>query len=251
MAWQTVGQVWRHYAKKLAAWLNPETLVQLTEEGLKRRRAENQLTLRGRDAVEQENYRFNLEVESEKRGPRCPEFTVFNFTGFDLRMDGLLRRYSIPRGGEIFIRFDDRSYCASILRIREPLIYGKNVGAFQWGSDPGEAAPYRMAVCLNQAQIAASVLEKFNQRPVVNSFCPPKDARELPGIIAFMGSADRLQNALDQDGTLWIPVKSRFVRGSIELKEVAAISYFTEQMKNLGKPDEVALAIEQADERIG
>ncbi len=247
MAWKTVGQVWRRFAKKLAAWLDPYTRELLSEEGLKRRQAEDQLSVRERHALEQENYRFNLEVESEKGGPRCPEFTVLNFTAFDLRMDGILKRYSLPRGGEKSFTFKDQVYYASVLQLRDPLIYGKNVGAFQWGASKGEAGTYRMAVTVTPAQVAAAILEKFNQNPAVNRFLGPKDARILPGVIAFMGSAERLQSALDQGESLFIPVKSGFLRGSVELKEVSAAEYFAEQMENRSKPDRTALEIKAAD----
>jgi hypothetical protein len=249
MAVQRIGQV-RRLARRLAAWLDPYTQELLAEENRRRRFAEDQLSLRGRNKLEHENFRFNLEVESEKGGPRCPEFTVLNFTTFDLRMDGLLKRYSLPHGSEKSFTFNDHVYLASVLRLREPLIYGKNVGAFQWGSSQGEAGAYRMAVTVTQAQIAAAILEKFNQRPVCGAFCLPKDARELPGVIAFMGSPDKLQYALDSGALLQIPVKSKYLRGSVEIMEVLATEYFAYQMANRGKLDEVATQIQTEDKRI-
>jgi hypothetical protein len=200
-----------------------------------------------------EERRFQMEVKSEKtRLGATPVCTVLNFTDIPLRMDGILKRYSLPARKEVPFekrfqcRWSGQTFEASMLRIDAPLIYGKAVGATRIGA-PDEAVVHRMAVSLTPAEIGGAILEKFNRKclfPTVQ--LRRNDARVLSGVIAFIGESDSFQNHLS-GGNLKIPVRNGPELGYCSVYEVSADRFMQTQMLAFGEPDDVGLTIVAAD----
>jgi hypothetical protein len=134
---------------------------------------------------------------------QCEPFTVVNFNPPPLRLQGELMRYCVwspeddrlppgEHGMRVTLPYDGRDRIGHVLTVREPHIYGKNVGATWYqGGGPGDAIPQREPLYFTPCAIAYSFLEHFS--PIFATGAdgkaapPPKDARKMFGVLAFKG----------------------------------------------------------------
>lgn len=144
---------------------------------------------------------------------QCPAYTIVNFNPVAMYLQGELSRYRIPSPNDerlpkdvlrIRLPWDGKERVGHCLTIREPHIYGKNIGA-QWhqGGGPGDAIPQRDVQYYLPVAIAYNFLEHFSPIFVTGddqkAAAPPKDARKFYGVLAFKGDIHTLTRLLEEE----------------------------------------------------
>lgn len=150
---------------------------------------------------------------------QCQPFTIVNFNPVGLRLEGELQRYSVPSPFDgrlppnvlrVRLPYDGRERLGHLLTIRDPHIYGRNVGA-QWhpGGGPGDAVVSREVMYYTPMAIAYNFLEHFSPIFVTGAdgkaAPPPKDARKIYGVLAFKGDLHTLEKLIAEEN----PAKRR------------------------------------------
>ena len=179
---------------------------------------------------------------------QCEPYTVVNFNPVVLRNQGEMQRYTVwtpaderlpgvehPLGGSrVTLEYDGRKRVGHILTIREPHIYGKNIGAtwFQ-GGGPGDAIPQREPLYFTPCAIAYSFLEHFS--PIFATGAdgkaapPPKDARKIYGVLAFKGdihTLTRLVNESDKDKrVIEVPLATVRTSGRLQTRTFRSVKW--------------------------
>ncbi len=141
---------------------------------------------------------------------QCRPFTVVNFNPVGMKLEGELQRYSIPSPDDsrlpsgvlrVTLDWDGRERIGHCMTIREPHVYGRNIGAsWHQGGGPGDAIPQREVMHYLPVGVAYNFLEHFSPIFVTGKdgqvAPPPKDARKFYGVLAFEGDVHTLEKVL-------------------------------------------------------
>lgn len=143
---------------------------------------------------------------------QCRPFTVVNFNPVSMKLEGELQRYSIPSPDDsrlpdvlrVRLDWDGKERVGHCVTIREPHVYGRNIGA-QWhqGGGPGDAIPQRDVMYYLPVAVAYNFLEHFSPIFVTGKdgrvAPPPKDARKFYGVLAFEGDIHTLERVIREE----------------------------------------------------
>ena len=153
----------------------------------------------------QELFAQKAKMRREQLEGHFSPFTVINFNPLGLRLEGIFKRYSIPSPDDerlppnisrVVMSWRGKDRVGHALTIRDPLIYGKMIGAKGMGA-PGEVLPEQEVAEFLPIAIVYSFLEHYSPIFVVKkdgmASAPPKDARRMYGVLAFEGDLHALE----------------------------------------------------------